>query len=141
MAIDYQALKAELLAGHPVTGAYDADDQIAADQLNAVNRQRNRTAMTGDEVFQATNQAEFEALDKGQGNTSDDYGHWLIFCARNELDPFGSSNVNFVTDMFGAGSTTLANLNTLRREDVSRAVELEFGTVNAGNVATARALP
>jgi hypothetical protein len=39
MAIDYQALKAELLAGHPVTGPYDADNQIAANQLNAVNRE------------------------------------------------------------------------------------------------------
>jgi hypothetical protein len=141
MAIDYQALKAELLAGHPVTGAYDADDQIAADQLNAVNRQRNRTAMTGDEIFEATNQAEFEALDKGQGNTSDDYGHWLIFCARNELNPFSTANVNFVTDMFTAGSTTLANLNNLRREDVSRAVELGLGSPNAGDVGIARSLP
>lgn len=141
MAIDYQALKAELLAGHPVTGAYDADDQIAADQLNVVNRQRNRESMTGDEIFEATNQAEFQALNKGQGNTSDDYGHWLIFCARNELNPFSTANVNFVTDMFAAGSTTLTNLNNLRREDVSRAVELGFGFVYRRDVAKARALP
>lgn len=33
-----QALKAELLAGHPDTGAYNADDQLAADEINALNR-------------------------------------------------------------------------------------------------------
>lgn len=38
MPIDYQALKAELLAGHPDTGAYNADDQLAADELNVQNR-------------------------------------------------------------------------------------------------------
>ncbi len=32
------ALKAELLAGHPDTGAYNADNQLAADEINAVNR-------------------------------------------------------------------------------------------------------
>ena len=33
-----QALKAELLAGHPDTGAYNVDDAIAADEINALNR-------------------------------------------------------------------------------------------------------
>jgi len=38
MAIDYLVLKAELTAGHPDTGAYNIDDGLAADELNAVNR-------------------------------------------------------------------------------------------------------
>jgi len=32
------ALKTELLAGHPDTGPYNADDTLAAGELNAVNR-------------------------------------------------------------------------------------------------------
>lgn len=36
--MDYIALAAELTAGHPDTGAYNADDALAAGQLNAVNR-------------------------------------------------------------------------------------------------------
>ena len=35
--MDYEALKTELDAGHPVTGAYDADDALAAAELNAEN--------------------------------------------------------------------------------------------------------
>lgn len=38
MPFDYPALQAELLAGHPVTGAYNIDDQLAANELNALNR-------------------------------------------------------------------------------------------------------
>ena len=34
------ALKAELDAGHPVTGAYDLDSGIASDQINEPNREK-----------------------------------------------------------------------------------------------------
>lgn len=139
--MDYQALKAELLAGHPDTGAYDADDQVAADQLNAVNRQINKESLAGDEIFTATVPAEYNALDTGSGNTPDQQGHWLAFCGRDEIDPFATANVQFVTDMFGSGSATLAALNVLRRENVSRAVELGLGRVNAGDIGIARSLP
>ncbi len=37
MAIDYAALQAELIAGHPVTGPYSADAVLAADEINALN--------------------------------------------------------------------------------------------------------
>jgi len=36
--MDYSALKAELLAGHPDTGAYNVDDELAAGEINAKNR-------------------------------------------------------------------------------------------------------
>ena len=36
--MDIDVLKTELLAGHPDTGAYNADDALAAGELNAVNR-------------------------------------------------------------------------------------------------------
>ena len=37
MAINYVKLAAELAAGHPVTGAYNVDDALAAAELNAKN--------------------------------------------------------------------------------------------------------
>ncbi len=54
MAINYQALKDELTTGHPDQGAYNANNQLAADQLNAEGaytswaRPANATA---DELF------------------------------------------------------------------------------------------
>ena len=41
MAINYVKLAAELTAGHPVTGAYNADDALAAAELNALNIDNN----------------------------------------------------------------------------------------------------
>lgn len=35
---DFAAIAADMLAGHPVTGAFDADDQIATNEWNAKNR-------------------------------------------------------------------------------------------------------
>ena len=37
MSLDYQALKDELAAAHPVTGAYNADDDLAAEEVSAFN--------------------------------------------------------------------------------------------------------
>lgn len=38
MPFQKAALVAELAGGHPTTGAYNADNQLAADELNALNR-------------------------------------------------------------------------------------------------------
>lgn len=138
-SMDYATLKAELLAGHPVTGAYDADNQVAADQLNAVNRTRNRTSMSGDEIFNAAVPSEYAALDNGSGNTPDQQGLFMSFCGRTEVDPFASNNVQFITNMFGAGSGTVTALQAARVESVSRAQELGLEGVHGGHVRTARA--
>ena len=60
--MDYQALKAELDAGHPDTGAYSVDAATAAAELNAVDRTLPRSSMNGDEIFAATDNAEFVGL-------------------------------------------------------------------------------
>ena len=126
------ALAAELTAGHPDTGAYNVDDQIAANQLNAVNRSRNITSLSGDDLFSATDTVEFAALTEAKQS------NWLSFCGRESVDPFGAANVAFVNWVFGGGSTTISSLATFRTESVSRAVELGLGFVFAGHVQNAR---
>ena len=127
------------LATDPLGRVYSGmtDEEAAAD-LNISNRTRNRTSMTGDEIFQATDPGEFNGLGSGQGNSADDQGHWLSFCGRDTIDPFASANVQFVTDIFSAGSTTLANLQAVRVESITRAVELGLRPVKVGHVAVAR---
>ena len=131
--MDLVALKAELLAGHPDTGAYDADAATAATQLNAVNRTRNLTSLTGDVMFGATDDTEFAGLTDLKKQL------WVSFCGRDSIDPFGSANVAFVTWIFGGGSGTITTLATLRKEDLSRAAELGFGFIYPGHVQDARA--
>lgn len=140
MSVDLVLLKAEIdtdTLGRGYAGM--TDDQVAED-LNTEYRLRDRTAMSGDEMFNATDSGEFNALDSGSGNTADDQAHWLSFCGRDQIDPFGSANVQFVIDLFGAGSTTVTNLNNLRRESISRAVELFNESVTTADVIQARAL-
>lgn len=127
------ALKAELLAGHPGTGAYNADDELAAGEGNVVNRTRNKTSVTGDEIFDATDGPEFSALSDLKKQL------WLAFCGRETIDPFGSANVAFVQFLFGGGSTTIGNLGPLRIDSVSRFVELGLGFISPGHITEARA--
>lgn len=127
------ALKAEI-DGDPLTRGYSGmnDDQVVAD-INTVYRTRNKSSLSGDEMFQATDGSEFTALTEHKEQS------WLAFCGRDSIDPFGAANVAFATYIFGGGSTTLSNLNTIRTEDVSRADELGIGRVRVGNVTEARA--
>ncbi len=125
-------LKAELLAGHPDTGAYSVDDAIAADQLNALNRVENKTSMTGAKVFRAVDKAEFIALSTVDQRTVWDIAHL------GELDPFGIS-ADLFTDIFTGGGPTLTALAAIRKRTVSRATEIGIGPVRLGEIQQARA--
>ena len=129
-----QALRAELDAGHPDTGAYNADAQLAADQINVVNRTVNVDSLDGDTVFAATDEAEFAGL------TDHKQTMWMSLCGRSSIDPFGAANIDLLKWVFGNGSTTQSNLAALRVRSVSRADELGIGRVAAGTVEQARAL-
>jgi len=131
--MDYIILRDELLAGHPVTGAYNATDQLAADEINAVNVSTNLSILTGDVIFNATDNAEFAAL------TDHKRELWVSFCSK-DINPFATANVNFVTWIFGGGSTTLASLASLRTELQSRSTILGLGGVTAGHIEYARTL-
>lgn len=133
--MDLQLLRAELDAGHPDTGPYSADNQIAADQLNAENRSLQLRVLSGDEIFAATDNTEFAGLTESKQQL------WLSFCSRQTIDPFGTANVAFVQWIFGGGSATVSALTGLRTKPISRAVELGIARkVRPGTVGQARAL-
>ena len=130
--MDTKALKAELAAGHPGTGAYNADDALAAAELNVVNRSRNRTAMDGAFLLSATDPTEYAAL------TDVKQSQWLSLCGVASIDPRNAGIRKIVATIWGGASTTVGNLNTKRVESVSRGVELGFGKVGQGDVEDAR---
>lgn len=133
--MDYTALAAELTTGHPDTGPYDADAQLAADQINAENRSRIRASMTGAEIWLATVATDYAGLSDVKRS------QWLSFCSITDHNPeAGGLAQLFVIDMFGAASPTVAALGTQRNETVSRAVELGWGRVRAADIIEARAI-
>ena len=131
MAINIPALSAELIAGHPDTGAYDADNTVAAGQGNAVNRTINKTSMSSSEIFNAFNKAEFNAL-----SDADKAIIWNLL-SFGSLNPFGLEATLF-TDIFGGGSTTITTLQADRKTDVSRMVELGIGVIGSNHIELAR---
>lgn len=127
------ALKTELDAGHPGTGAYDDDDATALAQLHVSNRTTNKTSMSGDEVFAATDATEFTALTAGEKSL------WMAFCGRASIDPFGSANVALVSSIFTGGDTLVA-LQAARTNSINRLTELGFGKIVLTDVTKARAM-
>jgi predicted TIM-barrel enzyme len=131
--MNIEVLKAELLAGHPETGAYDADNQIAADQINAVNVERNKTSMTGREMAANIVDAEYDILSDTKKSQV------LALTGANDIDPFGFV-ANVLKDVFDIGSVTITNLQAARVETVSQATVLGLGFVYEGHIEAARAL-
>lgn len=118
-------LKTELIDDPETRGYASMTDQEAADDLNMSYRTRNRTSMSGDEIAQQADPTEFNALDDGSANnTADVKSHWLALCARGSVDPFATANAQLVIAIFGAASTSVANLQAARVESITRAQEL-----------------
>ena len=131
--MDYQALHDELVNDPLARGYAGMTDEQAAADLNTVYRTRNRSSMSGDEVYNATDPTEFSGLADVPKQL------WMAFCGRTGIDPFATANVETAIQIFGNTSQTVTNLQALRVEDVSRAVELGLGEVKVGHIEQARA--
>ena len=130
--MDIAKLKTLLATPHPVSGAWNEDNALAADQFNAANIAHTKDSLSGEQIFAVTNTTEFAAL------TEHKQSMWLSFCARDSIDPVGSANVAFVQWVFGAGSTTIAALVVARAELISLTTQEGLGVVYTGHIQQAR---
>ena len=129
-------IRAEIDDDPLVRGYAGMTDQQVADDLNTAYRSRLRSSMSGDEIFQATDETEFSNL----AANSRKQDMWVSFCGRSAIDPTATANVAFVEWIFGNPSTTRSNLIAARSETITRAEELKLGNVTAVSVEQARAL-
>lgn len=129
---DRRALRDEIQNDPLGLGYSGMSDQQIYDSLHAANRTRNRAELSGDEMRQATNGADFTGL------TDHKRDLWISFCSGEPVDPFAQANADLVNWIFGSGSTTVANLSSLRTETVSRAVELGLGEITLHQISVAR---
>ena len=138
--MDLVALKAAMLVAHPVTGAFNVDDALAAAEMNALNVVRIKASMTGSEIWKASDNEQLELLRVADPAR---YAAWIAFCAIADHDPaVGGLDQLFTTDIFdGVTGNTVSNLNTQRNETVSQATVDGLGLVKKGHVKLARALP
>ena len=121
------------LTNDPLGRGYSemTDEEVVTD-LNTEYRTRVKTSMSGDAIFVQTDAAEFAGL------TDHKQLAWISWCGKDSIDPSNAANVDFVKWVFGAASTTVANLAAARVEDITRAAELGLGDVDAGDVQRVR---
>ena len=131
-------LKAELDAGHPVTGAYNVNDQLATDELNAENIEIDKLT-TPLEAMNATDAAEFNTL------PDPDKALWASVLAWSEINLNAGIGLATAQGMWNTGTTetTKAALLATRKKNINRATELnlQFKTVSVDHVIKARTLP
>lgn len=132
--MDYEALKTELLAGHPTTGAYDADSSVAVAQLMVENRPYVIPTMSGKQLMDLTDSTEYLAL------IADEKAQWLALTGHDAVSTeVGGMGQIIGTDIFGVG-TTATNIGSARNINISRAQELGFGTILPGDIEYARSI-
>ncbi len=114
-------LRNELLTDplSPPRGYAAMSDQEAAADLNISYRTRDRSSMSGDEVFKSV-----ASRTDWDGLTDTQRTQFLAFCGRDSIDPFAGANVELVKSIFGDASVTVSNLSAARVESITRAEEL-----------------
>lgn len=131
--MDLNVLKAELLAGHPTTGPYSSNNEVAAEQLNVPNRQPNREDLNAGSLIASIVRSEYTALNAAEKD-------YLRLIAMAQTMPLTATLRNELDSIFPTTSATRANLRALLKRSGSRAEELGLGRVTASDVADARRL-
>jgi hypothetical protein len=133
--IDYVALKAELDSDPDARGYIGMSDQAATDDLNLVRVVRIKSSVSGADAFKATVDTEFDLM------AASDRMEWLAICAIDALEPQNNKPAaSTVIRLFGGASETVAALQSLRQETVSRAVAIGLTPLVIGDVQNARSL-
>ncbi len=129
---DIAKLKVLLASPHPKAGAWAVDDVAAAAQGNVVDMEEDINSLSGNQLFTATNTAEFLGLIDTKQLL------WVSWC-NSDRDPHNAANVSFVDFIFGDNSATKTALALLRKRDVSLFQLEGQGDVVATHITHARA--
>lgn len=133
--MDLVALKAEIVAGHPTTGAYSANDEIAASQINAPNRTPGRETTDAGTLLAAIVRAEYDALSAASK------AYINVVLATSGAIPMTATLKANLGGVFAVGTQSRTNFLALQTRPGSRAEELGLGFVTPSNIADARRLP
>ena len=149
-----QVLKAELDAGHPVTGAYSANSEAAAEEINALNRTRIN-AIGSAELLAWSGQASsgdrprIIKIEEGKANADEQCAalcitaEQMIMRDNTSLDLNLPDRVAMLNALVAYGvlsAADKASIDALAEKSISRADELSLGSVRAGTIEQARSL-
>ena len=149
-----QKLRTELDAGHPVTGAYSAEADVAASEINALNRTRIN-AIGSAELLAWSGQASsgdrprIIKIEEGKANADEQCAalcitaEQMIMRDNTSLDlnlPDRVAMLNALVSYGILSAADKASIDALAEESISRADELSLGSVRAGTIEQARSL-
>lgn len=122
-----------LIDSEPANAARTDEEVLSWCNTPTIDRERRQ--LSGSEILEVTDGVEFAA------KTADEKSVWLSICAVESVLISNSSVLARVAvDTFGSGSTTIANLKTLREYTSSPADNAGLGKVRLGHVEIARSL-
>jgi hypothetical protein len=135
MRIDFAALSTEIGTDPLGRGYSGMTDKQVADDLNTEYRTMPIETVRSADIFEAMDRTEFAALADAEKARID-----RILALGDGIRVGSSQARDELLDIFGAGTTTRANLTALQTQSISRARELGLVWVTEGDVATARSV-
>lgn len=149
-----QQLKQELDAGHPVTGEYSSNSQVAADQINATNRIKTEPIGSAELLAWSAKNSDNDRpritkIQEGKGNASEICAalcfaaEQMIMRDNTSLDLSLPDRVEMLGGLVGFGilsAADKASLEELSQTSISRSDELNLGVVKTGTIEQARSL-
>jgi len=131
-----QLLADELTNDPEGIGWVAMSDAEAATEGNTENRPSPLTVLTQGEVYECTNQAEFDNKDAAQQARCDRVTG--LGGAEVEVGSGSRARAEFI-DIFGVASTTISNLQDKLANNISRFTEIKYGHAKQGDIARVRA--
>jgi hypothetical protein len=125
-------LKTEIDTDSEARGYSGMTNKQILDDGNELYKTRNKTILTGTEIINSVDQSEYAGL-----LAEDQDLMWKIVGIQGGVNPFGIEAALFV-GIFGGGSVTIAALQALRVESISRWTDLGLGNVKEGHIEQAR---
>ena len=149
-----QKLRAELDAGHPVTGAYSAESEAAAEEINALNRTRidpigSAELLAWSGQASSGDRPRIIKIEEGKANADEQCAalcitaEQMIMRDNTSLDLNLPDRVAMLNALVAYGvlsAADKASIDALAEESISRAEELSLGSVRAGTIEQARSL-
>ena len=128
-----EEIRAELDAGHPVTGAYSAIPAFAANEMNEPNQTLPQDRLTAEGVRAVVDPAEYAALGNNERREC------LQVLGFNIID-LTTLDFSVLEGLFGDPSVTRTALIALRDQLVGRGEFLGLGFIKPGDIQQARNL-
>jgi len=149
-----QQLAQELDTGHPVTGAYSSNAQVAADEINATNRTKTEPIGSAELLAWSAKSSDSDRpriikIQEGKSNANESCAatcfaaEQMIMRDNTSLDLSLSDRVAMLDLLVSFGVLSAADktdLEALSQTSISRSDELNLGVVKPGTIEQARNL-